>query len=276
LTSSDTTAKSSGKTPISLDLPSPNILGRDQHCISRKNISSACLKVLYTLNDAGYQAYIVGGGVRDLLLGLHPKDFDVATDATPEQVKAEFRHARIIGRRFRIVHVTLGREIIEVSTFRATNTDSTEIQGDKLARKVRHLESAHSNNGMILRDNVYGTLEEDVMRRDFTVNALYYTVRQFQIHDYINGISDLEKRQLRMIGDPEVRYKEDPVRILRAIRLATKLDFTIEPGTAAPMKPLAYTLESIPSARLFDEILKLFFAGHARRTYLMLKEHHVF
>ncbi len=276
MTSSDTTAKSSGKTPISLDLPSPNILGRDQHCISRKNISSACLKVLYTLNDAGYQAYIVGGGVRDLLLGLHPKDFDVATDATPEQVKAEFRHARIIGRRFRIVHVTLGREIIEVSTFRATNTDSTEIQGDKLARKVRHLESAHSNNGMILRDNVYGTLEEDVMRRDFTVNALYYTVRQFQIHDYINGISDLEKRQLRMIGDPEVRYKEDPVRILRAIRLATKLDFTIEPGTAAPMKPLAYTLESIPSARLFDEILKLFFAGHARRTYLMLKEHHVF
>lgn len=252
------------------------ILGRDAHCISRKHISQGCLRVLYTLNDAGYQAYIVGGAVRDLLLGKQPKDFDVATDATPEQVKAEFRHARIIGRRFRIVHVTVGREIIEVSTFRAGNTDSVEIQGERLARSVRHIDSAHSQNGMILRDNVYGTLEEDVLRRDFTVNALYYTVRNFQVHDYVNGMADLNNRQLRMIGDPEQRYREDPVRILRAARLASKLDFDIEDATAAPMKPLAHLLESIPAARLFDEILKLFFAGKSRQTYELLQRHDVF
>jgi len=231
---------------------SPTIITRDQHCISRKNISSGCLKVLDTLNDAGYQAFIVGGAVRDLLLGKQPKDFDVATDATPEQVKAEFRNARIIGRRFRIVHVILGREIIEVSTFRAGNTDSVEIQGEKLARSVKHIDSAHSNNGMILRDNVYGTLEQDVMRRDFTVNALYYTVRKFVVHDYVNGVADLNNRQLRMIGDPEQRYREDPVRILRAIRLSSKLGFCIEDKTAAPIKPLAQLLDSIPAARLFD------------------------
>lgn len=261
-----------GKRPVL----SPVILSRDQHCISRKNISPGCLRVLYTLNDAGYQAFIVGGGVRDLLLGKQPKDFDVATDATPEQVKAEFRHARIIGRRFRIVHVTMGREIIEVSTFRAANTDSVEIQGESLARSVRHIDSAHSQSGMILRDNVYGTLEEDVVRRDFTVNALYYTVKNFQVHDYVQGTRDLENRCLRMIGDPEQRYREDPVRILRAIRLATKLGFTIEPDTAAPMRPLAHLLESIPAARLFDELLKLFFAGHSQESYDMLCRFDVF
>jgi poly(A) polymerase len=268
----------SSSTTASPDIKSlhPVVLGRDQHCISRKHISQACLRVLYTLNDAGYQAFIVGGAVRDLLLGKQPKDFDVATDATPEQVKAEFRHARIIGRRFRIVHVTLGREIIEVSTFRASNTDSVEIQGDRLARHVQHIDSAHSQSGMILRDNVYGTLEEDVIRRDFTVNALYYTVRKFEVHDYVRGVQDLENRQLRMIGDPEQRYREDPVRILRAIRLAAKLDFNIEPDTASPMRPLAHTLESIPAARLFDEVLKLFFAGNAAETYALLREHDVF
>jgi poly(A) polymerase len=232
--------------------------------------------VLYTLNDAGYQAYIVGGAVRDLLLDKLPKDFDVATDATPEQVKAEFRRARIIGRRFRIVHVTMGREIIEVSTFRAANTDSVEIQGETLARSVKHIESAHSNSGMILRDNVYGTLEEDVVRRDFTINALYYTVRKFVVHDYVNGMADLQARQLRMIGDPEQRYREDPVRILRAIRLSAKLGFSIEANTAAPIKPLAELLESIPSARLFDEILKLFFAGSSLITFDLLHEYNVF
>ena len=257
-------------------LLSPVILNRDQHCISRKNISPGCLRVLYTLNDAGYQAYIVGGAVRDLLLGKQPKDFDVATDATPEQVKAEFRQARIIGRRFRIVHVTMGREIIEVSTFRAANTDSVEIQGESLARSVNHIDSAHSQSGMILRDNVYGTLEEDVIRRDFTINALYYTVKKFQVHDFVNGASDLENRCLRMIGDPEQRFREDPVRILRAIRLSTKLGFEIEPGTAAPMQPLANLLESIPAARLFDEILKLFFTGHSLASYEMLRKFDVF
>jgi poly(A) polymerase len=257
-------------------MQTPAILERDQHCISRKNISPGCLRVLYTLNDAGYQAFIVGGAVRDLLLGKQPKDFDVATDATPEQVKAEFRHARIIGRRFRIVHVTMGREIIEVSTFRAANTESVEIQGESLARSVRHIDSAHSQSGMILRDNVYGSLEEDVVRRDFTVNALYYTVRKFQVHDYVQGTTDLKNRCLRMIGDPEQRYREDPVRILRAIRLSAKLGFTIEPGTAAPIQPLARLLESIPAARLFDEILKLFFTGHSLQSYEMLRKYAVF
>jgi poly(A) polymerase len=252
------------------------VLSRDRHCISRKNISQGCLRVLYTLNDSGYQAYIVGGAVRDLLLGKKPKDFDVATNATPEQVKAQFRHARIIGRRFRIVHVTMGREIIEVSTFRGTNTESIEIQGEKLSRKVKHIESAHSESGMILRDNVYGTLEEDVQRRDFTVNALYYTVRNFEVADYVNGMADLEKRQLRMIGDPEQRYREDPVRVLRAIRLSAKLDFSIEEETARPISDLAPMLESIPAARLFDEVLKLFFAGQSLKTYQLLKQHNVF
>lgn len=232
--------------------------------------------MLYTLNDAGYQAFIVGGAVRDLLLGIQPKDFDVATDATPEQVKAEFRHARIIGRRFRIVHVTMGREIIEVSTFRAANTESVEIQGESLARSVNHIDSAHSQSGMILRDNVYGSLEEDVIRRDFTVNALYYTVRNFQVHDYVQGATDIENRCLRMIGNPELRYREDPVRILRAIRLSTKLGFQIDKDTAAPIKPLAGLLESIPAARLFDEILKLFFTGHSQATYEQLRHYDVF
>jgi len=254
----------------------PVIFGRGEHCISRKHISQACLRVLYTLNDAGYQAFIVGGAVRDLLLGKQPKDFDVATDATPEQVKAEFRHARIIGRRFRIVHVTLGREIIEVSTFRAANTDSVEIPGEKLSRSVTHIDSAHSQSGMILRDNVYGSLEDDVIRRDFTVNALYYTVRNFEVHDYVNGMADLNNRQLRMIGDPVQRYREDPVRILRAIRLAAKLEFSIEDGTAAPIMSLAHLLESIPAARLFDEVLKLFFAGKALDTYNLLCRFDVF
>ena len=266
---------------MSSDIPStdsmnPTIITRDQHCISRKNISSGCLKVLYTLNDAGYQAFIVGGAVRDLLLGKQPKDFDVATDATPEQVKAEFRNARIIGRRFRIVHVIMGREIIEVSTFRAGNTESVEIQGEKLARSVKHIDSAHSNSGMILRDNVYGTLEQDVMRRDFTVNALYYTVRQFVVHDYVDGVTDLDNRQLRMIGDPEQRYREDPVRILRAIRLSAKLGFNIEEQTAAQIKPLAQLLESIPAARLFDEILKMFFAGSSLQVFNSLQKYDVF
>lgn len=252
------------------------ILSRDQHCISRKNISSGCLRVLYTLNDAGYQAFIVGGAVRDLLLDKRPKDFDVATSATPEQVKAEFRHARIIGRRFRIVHVTMGREIIEVSTFRAANADSVQIKGESLARNVKHIESAHSSSGMILRDNVYGSLEEDVYRRDFTVNALYYTVQKFLVHDYVGGIGDLEKRQLRMIGDPEQRYREDPVRILRALRLAAKLEFNIEKTTAEPISELAHLLESIPAARLFDEILKLFFTGKSLETYQLLEHYNVF
>lgn len=252
------------------------LIQRAEHGISRQQISPGSLKVLYSLNDAGYQAYIVGGGVRDILLNLKPKDFDIATDATPEQIKAIFRSSRIIGRRFRIVHVHFGREIIEVSTFRAlTNADTVEVvQG--LTRRDTHIDAAQSAEGMILRDNVYGTIGEDVMRRDFTVNALYYTVKNFVVHDYVNGMADIAARCLRMIGDPEQRYREDPVRVLRAIRLAAKLDFSIAPETEAPIRYCAKLLESIPSARLFDEFMKLFFSGHGARTYELLRHYYVF
>lgn len=254
----------------------PVLIQRAEHGISRQQISPGSLKVLYTLNDAGYQAYIVGGGVRDILLGLKPKDFDIATDATPEQTKALFRSSRIIGRRFRIVHVHFGKEIIEVSTFRALTTgDSVEVV-EGLTRRDTHIDAAQSASGMILRDNVYGTIEEDVLRRDFTCNALYYTVKNFVVHDYVNGMADIKARCLRMIGDPEQRYREDPVRVLRAIRLAAKLDFTIAPETKAPIKYCARLLESVPPARLFDEFIKLFFAGHGAKTYNLLRHYYVF
>lgn len=252
------------------------VLSRGEHQISRKSISPSALKVLYRLNEAGFQAFIVGGGVRDILLNLSPKDFDIATDATPEQVHNLFRNSRIIGRRFQIVHVRYGREIIEVSTFRAATTDSTEIQGESLGRKVKHLDSAHSQSGMILRDNVFGDIDGDVMRRDFTANALYYTVQNFEVHDYLNGMEDVKNRTLRMIGDPEQRYREDPVRLLRAIRLSAKLDFSISPETEKPIPECAHLLESIPSARLFDEFLKLFFAGKSLLTYKLMLKHGVF
>lgn len=256
--------------------PLLQVLSRGEHQISRKSISPSALKVLYHLNESGFQAFIVGGGVRDILLKLSPKDFDIATDATPEQVHELFRNSRIIGRRFRIVHVRYGREIIEVSTFRASTTDSIEIQGGSLGRKVKHLDSAHSESGMILRDNVFGDILGDVMRRDFTVNALYYTVQNFEVHDYLNSIEDIKGRTLRMIGDPEQRYREDPVRILRAIRLSAKLDFTIAEETEQPISGCAHLLESIPPARLFDEFLKLFFAGQSLVTYQKLLEYGVF
>jgi len=243
------------------------IIRRAEHGISRKAISPSALKVLYKLNDAGFDAYIVGGGVRDLLVNLQPKDFDIATNATPEQVTKIFRNSRIIGRRFRIVHVRFGREIIEVSTFRAQASQSTKISGNSLARNVKHLDSAHNQSGMILRDNVYGTIEEDALRRDFTVNALYYTVQGFTVHDFCHGMADIHKRTLRIIGDAEQRYREDPVRILRAIRLASKLNFSIEANTEAPIKACASLLESIPPARLFDEFLKLFFNGSGLITF---------
>ena len=233
--------------------------------------------MLYGLIDGGYDAYIVGGGVRDLLLGMKPKDFDIATNATPEQIRGLFRNSRIIGRRFRIVHVHFGREIIEVSTFRAHNNDNVAFTEDEtMTRAEAKLDSVKSASGMILRDNVYGTIEEDVQRRDFTVNALYYTVKNFVIHDYVDGMADIDRRMLRMIGDPEVRYREDPVRVLRAIRLAAKLDFNISPETAEPLPRCAQLLESIPSARLFDEFMKLFLAGNSLPTYRLLQHYDVF
>lgn len=252
------------------------VIHRADHGISRKQISPAALKVLYKLNDAGFDAYLVGGGVRDLLIDLHPKDFDVATNAEPEQIAKVFRNSRIIGRRFRIVHVHFGREIIEVSTFRAQASESTKIQGNSLARNVKHLDSAHNQSGMILRDNVYGTIEEDALRRDFTVNALYYTVRGFTVHDFCHGMQDIQNRVLRIIGNAEQRYREDPVRILRAIRLASKLDFSIEANTEEPIEACAHLLESIPPARLFDEFLKLFFNGKGLLTFNKLISYQVF
>jgi len=253
-----------------------HIISRAEHGISRQQISPNCLKVLYKLNDAGYDAFIVGGGVRDLLLGLNPKDFDIATNATPEETKALFRNSRIIGRRFRIVHVQFGREIIEVSTFRAQQSDNVATVEGGLSRSESQLDAVHSTSGMILRDNVFGTMEEDVLRRDFTVNALYYTVRNFEVHDYMNGMADIDLRILRMIGDPEQRYREDPVRVLRALRLAAKLNFRLAPETAEPISRCAPLLESVPPARLFDEFMKLFFSGHGESVLELLEQHQVF
>ena len=200
--------------------PSPCMrarIPRDAHPISRKDISPNALRVLYRLREGGFGAFLVGGAVRDLLVGGHPKDFDVATSATPEQVKALFRNCRLIGRRFRLAHVVYGREIIEVATFRSNVDDGS---GDRETHE----------GGRLLRDNVYGTIEEDAIRRDFTANALYYAIEDFSVRDYVGGYEDVQARVLRLIGDPETRYREDPVRMLRAVRLAAKLDFTIEPG----------------------------------------------
>ena len=215
--------------------------------------------MLYRLREGGFGAYLVGGAVRDLLLGMHPKDFDVATDATPEQVKALFRNCRLIGRRFRLAHVVYGKEIIEVATFRANSDDGS---GD---REVE--------DGRLVRDNVYGTIEDDAVRRDFTCNALYYAIEDFSVRDYVGGYEDVQARTMRLIGDPETRYREDPVRMLRAVRLAAKLDFTIEPATAAPIPLLAPLLGEAAPARLFEEMLKLFLSGHAVASFERLEAH---
>ncbi len=226
------------------------IIPRSEHGISRKSIREEALKVLYRLKKNGYDAYLVGGCVRDLLLHKEPKDFDVVTNAQPEQIRKLFRNSRIVGRRFKIVHVRFGRHFIEVATFRSQSQDSNGH---------REVDRA----GMVLRDNVFGTLEEDAGRRDFTVNALYYNVQNFSVVAFSSGFEDLKCRQIRMIGDPKERYREDPVRMLRAIRFATKLGFEIEPETAEPIRELAPLLQRIPSARLFEEVLKLFLGGHA-------------
>jgi poly(A) polymerase len=227
------------------------------------------------LRSEGFQAFLVGGAVRDLLLGNHPKDFDVATDATPEEVHSLFRNSRVIGRRFRIVHVRFGREVIEVTTFRGHHdNEEDDEEGDRDSHRRRHT-SKQSDSGMLLRDNVFGSLEEDAVRRDFTVNALYYCSSDFCVYDYVDGLRDLEDRQIRIIGNAEQRYREDPVRMLRAIRFAAKLDFEIEAETAEPIPELAYMLEAIPAARLFDEMLKLFMTGHALRTFTLLRKYEV-
>ena len=245
---------------------SPVLIPRAEHNLSRSNISENALKVLYRLKNAGYQAYLVGGGVRDLLLGREPKDFDVATDAHPEQVRKVFRNCRLIGRRFRLAHVHFGRDIIEVATFRGGHAED-EGDGDG----ERWIE-----NGMIVRDNVYGSLEEDALRRDFTVNALYYNIADFSVVDQVGGMADLQAGQLRLIGDPQQRYREDPVRMLRAVRFAGKLGFSIAPGTERPLSELGHLLGEVPSARLFDELLKLFHGGAALDSFEKLRRYGLF
>jgi poly(A) polymerase len=240
----------------------PVIVPRSEHNISRANISPNALKVLYRLKSAGFEAFLVGGGVRDLLLDRHPKDFDVVTNADPDQIHDLFRNCRLIGRRFRLAHVRFGRDIVEVATFRAANVVDPEDD-----------DRAHSDSGRILRDNVYGTIDEDVWRRDFTVNALYYNITDFSIWDYVDGVRDVRARTLRLIGDPEKRYREDPVRMLRAMRFAAKLGFTLAPETAAPIASLGRLLNDVPPARLFDELLKLFQSGHAVRSFELLLEY---
>jgi poly(A) polymerase len=242
--------------------PGNPIIPREQHSISRATINESALKVLYRLKGADYQAYLVGGGVRDLLLGREPKDFDVATDATPEEVRRLFRNSRIIGRRFKIVHVRFGREIIEVATFRGHHD-----QGDG---------GELSTEGMILSDNVYGSLEEDAWRRDFTVNALYYNIQDFSVVDYTGGMQDLKAGILRLIGDPEERLREDPVRMLRAVRFAAKLGFRIDPLVEEAIYRLGHLLQEIPPARLFEEVLKLFLSGHAVASFEGLRHYKLF
>jgi len=237
---------------------------REKHAISRKDIDENALKVLYRLHNAGFRALLVGGAVRDLLLGLKPKDFDITTNATPEQVKDLFRNCRLIGRRFRLAHILFGREVIEVATFRGHHDDDDGQD----AQKVKQ-----SQAGMLLRDNVYGSLEEDAERRDFTVNALYYDIADFAIYDFCDGMKDLAARKLTLIGDPEVRYREDPVRMMRAIRFAAKLDLTISEACAEPIRRLAPLLQDIPAARHFDEVIKLLLSGYGLATYRLLKEY---
>jgi len=254
--------------------PQPLIVPRPEHSISRANISQNALKVLYRLSQAGHQAFLVGGGVRDLLLGHEPKDFDIATDATPEQVRSVFRNCRLIGRRFRLAHVFFGSEIIEVATFRGApaghdpgqKSDLVTDAGDRLVE-----------NGMILRDNVYGTIAEDALRRDFTINALYYNIEDFSLLDYAGGLEDIRDGRLRLIGgDIEARYREDPVRMLRAVRFACKLGFIIDPACEAPLPEMAPLLAEVPPARLFEEILKLFHTGYALNAFEKLRRYDLF
>ncbi len=242
--------------------PAPTIIPQSVHKLAHKAISQNARKVLYRLQKNGYSAYLVGGGVRDLLLGGTPKDFDVATNAHPDAVRKLFGNCRIIGKRFRLAHIFFSKEIIEVATFRAEA---------KLLNKRRE-----GRTGLRVRDNVYGTLGEDAWRRDFTINALYYNMQDSSIVDHCGGMEDLNLRQIRMIGDPQQRYHEDPVRMLRAIRFATKLDFQIEPQTREPLENLGDLLDEVPSARLFEEVLKLFHYGKASANYEVLLSYGLF
>jgi poly(A) polymerase len=265
--SSRTLLKNDTSAQASLGSSEPRIVPRAQHSISRAHISPNALKVLYRLKEAGYQSFLVGGAVRDLLLGGTPKDFDVATNAHPQEVRSLFRNCRLIGRRFHLAHVRFGYEIVEVATFRAAHTTADEDNAiDEGGHRVLDA------RGRILRDNLYGTIEEDIWRRDFTANALYYNIEDFSVWDYCGGFEDCQSGVLRLIGDPATRYREDPVRMLRAMRFAAKLNFRLHEDTAAPIRELAWMLDGVPPARLFDEVNKLFLAGTALRAFLLLEE----
>ena len=300
----------------------PRVIPRSEHPVSRSNISPNALRVLYRLKEAGFQAFLVGGCVRDIILGRHPKDFDVATDALPDEVRRLFRNCRLVGRRFRLAHIVYGREVIEVATFRAASApppseepvpsreeDEAELLADELAsgdddpleattpldvtqplevpdfnhsgrgsggdaRGAKH--RVQDDHGRLLRDNMYGSIDEDVWRRDFTVNALYYNIADFSIWDYVGGLADIQARRLRLIGDVETRYREDPVRMLRAARFEAKLGFEIDAASARPIAQLQGLLASVPPARLFDETAKLFLTGHGADSYRVLRERGLF
>ncbi|MFN4117040.1 MAG: polynucleotide adenylyltransferase PcnB, partial [Inhella sp.] len=250
-----------------------------EHGIDPKLLDERAIRVVETLQQAGYEAYVVGGAVRDLLLGRRPKDFDVATNATPEQVKSLFRRAFIIGRRFRIVHVVFGRgrdhEVVEVSTFRAllVEGDADRVSGNEKSSKAELVGKSHvvDASGRVLRDNVWGPQVEDAARRDFTINAMYYDPARELLVDYHGGLADLRAKLLRMIGDPETRYREDPVRILRAVRFAAKLGFAIEPASKAPLLVCAKQIAEVPISRTFDEMVKLLQTGHGLASLEQLK-----
>jgi poly(A) polymerase len=235
----------------------PRVYGPAQHPVRAAQLSNGARTVIRNLQEAGFKAYVVGGAVRDLLLGIEPKDFDIATDATPEQVKPLFRRAFVIGRRFRLVHVHVGGEVVEVSTFRAAQTG----------------EDATDEHGRLLSDNVYGSQAEDAARRDFTINALYFDPADDSIWDFVGGVADIRARRLKLIGPPVTRFREDPVRMLRAVRLAAKLGVAIESKTAEPIARLASLMSNVPPARLFDEMQKLLLSGHAVETLKSLRAH---
>ena len=247
----------------------PLIVKSGQHALIANMISRDARKVVEVLQDAGHEAYVVGGSIRDLLLGLKPKDFDVATSAKPAEVKVLFRRSRIIGRRFQIVHVQFSREIIEVTTFRS---NETKPNGNKSGKGLRQ----QSNSGMLTRDNVFGSVTDDASRRDLTINALYYDPSDNSIHDFAGGLEDIESRVIRIMGDPATRFREDPVRMLRVVRFCAKLGFTIDPRTAKPMHKLAADLEHVSPPRLFDETIKLFMSGQGLATFWLLYEYGLF
>lgn len=244
-----------------------------EHNISRSQIDKGALDVLYGLKRAGYDAYLVGGAVRDLLIGLEPKDFDIATNAEPEQIKRVFKHrCRLIGRRFRLAHVHFGRNVIEVATLRGDG----EGESSQVSRKKLNHTRATNDAGKLLRDNVYGTIDTDAYRRDFTVNSLYYDIKTFSVLDYTGAMEDIKKGQLRLIGDPKTRYREDPVRMIRAIRFAAKLGFEIEEATKAPIYKMGSLLKDVSHARMFEEVLKMFHSGVGVEVLRQLRYYQLF